>query len=290
MRIHVKYWRKEIRWRIDDGDENDVGNGNGRAKDPSIYESSVSLEPGVHTFHAIDTAGDSWHDGYWEVIDNLTQQTVAGGAGAGKVVGKGGATSFTLGADGSGTAAPPPPTGASSSSLPPPPPPPPPPTCRFAFGETYQLNGIATIPQGGLVLALAPPAPVSLTACGDQQSGPGLFMRVGDSPHDGPFFERMAQQSGATEKGVPSRLYLLRMRVEAATPLPPLNEADQAKAPDHLTASPRAQHTLVYTDDSGVTHRFRFTLFVNNVLNLAVLKADGSAERGDHMYQYTAAV
>ena len=96
--------------------------------------------------------------------------------------------------------------------------------------------------------------------------------------------------SRATEKGVPSRLYLLRMRVEAATPLPPLNEADQAKAPDHLTASPRAQHTLVYTDDSGVTHRFRFTLFVNNVLNLAVLKADGSAERGDHMYQYTAAV
>jgi len=68
-----------------------------------IYE-TMDMSPGEHTINYIDSYGDGWHGGYWEilpgVVDALTASqvsAVAGGPTDGLVEGSGGSTTFTIG-------------------------------------------------------------------------------------------------------------------------------------------------------------------------------------------------
>ena len=67
-----------------------------------IYE-TMEMSPGEHTINYIDSFGDGWHGGYWEilpgVVDALTASqvsAVAGGPTDGLVEGSGGSTTFTI--------------------------------------------------------------------------------------------------------------------------------------------------------------------------------------------------
>ena len=81
----------------------------GRFPVGSVYEDEhdyyvpVSLAPGTHTFHAVDTYGDSWQGGWFEIYDSHLD-TIVGGEESGVVPGAGQDFEFSVrGADASDT-------------------------------------------------------------------------------------------------------------------------------------------------------------------------------------------
>jgi hypothetical protein len=90
--ISIEAWGSEMGWDID---------GAGVGVSPGTYsnhgsvadvEVSVSTT-GEHTFSFVDSFGDGWHGGYWEV-QNACGQTIAGGQHLGQVHGHGGVATF----------------------------------------------------------------------------------------------------------------------------------------------------------------------------------------------------
>lgn len=73
-------------------------------EDNHDYYEVMTLPQGIHTFSYLDSYGDGWHGGYWEILPGaVTAATAAGvtpilgGPVEGLVEGSGGATSFVLG-------------------------------------------------------------------------------------------------------------------------------------------------------------------------------------------------
>eukprot|EP01046_Picozoa_sp_COSAG06_P033338 COSAG06_NODE_3396_length_5405_cov_6.327554_7_plen_474_part_01 len=101
VHIHTLTWANEISWNIDNGQTF-----SGFADNNDYYE-VVSLPSGDHTINFIDSYGDGWHGGYWEIlpgdVDASTAVGVtplAGGPTDGQVSGYGGELTFTLSDDG----------------------------------------------------------------------------------------------------------------------------------------------------------------------------------------------
>lgn len=93
VQITTVDYANEISWNIDGGREF------GPYDDNSVYEESVELSSGSHTFNYFDSYGDGWHGGYWTLIDPTDQTQVAGGEVEGQVSGAGGQTAFVIGTD-----------------------------------------------------------------------------------------------------------------------------------------------------------------------------------------------
>jgi hypothetical protein len=86
VHVHTLNWANEITWNIDGGSDY------GPYQDNSDNYEELSLSIGTHQLHAMDSYGDGWHGGYWEVLDQCEPPgLVAGGAdGVGLVQGNGG--------------------------------------------------------------------------------------------------------------------------------------------------------------------------------------------------------
>ena len=76
-------------------------------EDNNDYYEALTLPEGQHTMNFIDTYGDGWHGGYWEILPGAVDagsaaglSPLAGGPTAGLVEGSGGETSFVLGSGG----------------------------------------------------------------------------------------------------------------------------------------------------------------------------------------------
>eukprot|EP01043_Picozoa_sp_COSAG02_P045391 COSAG02_NODE_4143_length_5719_cov_8.765480_2_plen_1748_part_01 len=90
--IAVVNWGNEMGWDIDDAG---VGVQPGTwGMQENVDDVEVPLATtGEHTFSYVDSYGDGWHGGYWEVR-NACNQVIAGGVDAGQVQGSGGTSTF----------------------------------------------------------------------------------------------------------------------------------------------------------------------------------------------------
>ena len=92
VHIHSVIYSNEITWTID-------GAGTfGPYPDGAESYEELQLSAGMHTIYVMDSYGDGWHGGYWEVTDSC-DTLVAGGPDAGQVYGSGGEYQFELNAD-----------------------------------------------------------------------------------------------------------------------------------------------------------------------------------------------
>jgi hypothetical protein len=112
VHIHTLDWANEITWNVDDGQY--FGTDPVVFADNSDYYEAMTLSPGDHTINYLDSYGDGWHGGYWEILPGALDATtavgvaaLAGGATEGLVTDAGGTTTFALGAAVDGGATPP---------------------------------------------------------------------------------------------------------------------------------------------------------------------------------------
>ena len=99
VRVVTRNWANEIQWNIDGG----ITYPSDVYPDNLDIVVKVDVPEGVHTFYYIDSYGDGWHDGFWELMDS-NGMTIAGGCPAGQVQGSGGAATFCIGGDAAGCA------------------------------------------------------------------------------------------------------------------------------------------------------------------------------------------
>ena len=104
VHIHTLDWANEITWSVDGGQIFGV---TPPFEDNNDYYEALTLPEGQHTMNFIDTYGDGWHGGYWEILPGAVDagsaaglSPLAGGPTAGLVEGSGGETSFVLGSGG----------------------------------------------------------------------------------------------------------------------------------------------------------------------------------------------
>jgi hypothetical protein len=88
--ISTTSYGNEVRWNIDNGASN------GPYGNSAMNHQTADLTAGAHTFYAIDTFGDGWHGGYWQVSQDGA--TIAGGPTNGQVTGTGGGNTFYVAA------------------------------------------------------------------------------------------------------------------------------------------------------------------------------------------------
>ena len=120
--ISTATYSSEITWSIDDGSPTTP------SADNSVQSYTIELNTDTdHAFHYVDTFGDGWHGGYWEIKDKCGI-TMAGGENAGQVSEAGGTYIIT------GSAI------RGSHPCPPAPPPPPPNPCRFPFDWNHFIT------------------------------------------------------------------------------------------------------------------------------------------------------
>ena len=83
---------EEVSWSIDEGDS--------IPKQPyaegSTNTVTLTLPEGRHTLYFIDSWGDGWDGGYWQVEDTPGGTLLAGGPSAGAVAGYGGEAEFCV--------------------------------------------------------------------------------------------------------------------------------------------------------------------------------------------------
>lgn len=140
MHIHTTTWANEITWSMDGGFEFGISP---VYEDNSDYYEVVSLSVGQHVVSTMDSYGDGWHGGWWEMVDGCENQ-IGGGETEGLVEGNGGEYEVTVPACGESftvpeTAAPPP-----DPPPPPQPPAPPPPAPPIADPLTSAIETVAT--------------------------------------------------------------------------------------------------------------------------------------------------
>lgn len=83
IHVHTLLWGNEITWNMDGGVEY------GPYADYSTSAEPMMLNIGEHHINVMDSYGDGWHGGYWEVI-NGCGDSIAGGPDMGQVAGFGG--------------------------------------------------------------------------------------------------------------------------------------------------------------------------------------------------------
>ena len=91
-------WGSEISWNIDGGNSRTYAGTSGMTgHNGDTHMDSVLLVPpvvGQHTFAFIDSFGDGWHGGWWELTDGCGQ-LIGGGEVDGQVEGHGGIFNFS---------------------------------------------------------------------------------------------------------------------------------------------------------------------------------------------------
>ena len=80
VRVHVLWWGDEITWRLS-GDEHAYG----PFPDMSDTYTTRVVGLGTHSLIALDSYGDGWQGGWWEVRLTQTEELLAGGPRAGLV-------------------------------------------------------------------------------------------------------------------------------------------------------------------------------------------------------------
>ena len=89
--IHTASTANRVSWKIDNGPT--YGSyGNSRT-----ISTTMSLFEGMHVISFFDSGNIGWSGGFWEIKDNSTQKTIAGGSVAGRVRGAGGEAQFCVG-------------------------------------------------------------------------------------------------------------------------------------------------------------------------------------------------
>eukprot|EP01043_Picozoa_sp_COSAG02_P034390 COSAG02_NODE_2401_length_8945_cov_4.251752_1_plen_597_part_10 len=91
VKIQIATWGEEIVWHIDDHSERYTNGNNGEYL---VHELAVPYDEDLHTFTFVDTFGDGWHGGWWQLL-NSCGGTVGGGPVDGQVLGSGGAFTFS---------------------------------------------------------------------------------------------------------------------------------------------------------------------------------------------------
>ena len=71
VHIHTRVWGNEITWNIDDGHVF------GPYQNYQDYYEPIVLLAGEHTISYMDSYGDGWHGGYWEISSG--NDVIAGG-------------------------------------------------------------------------------------------------------------------------------------------------------------------------------------------------------------------
>eukprot|EP01052_Picozoa_sp_SAG31_P022979 SAG31_NODE_1858_length_7061_cov_60.221201_9_plen_510_part_00 len=95
VHIRSEHFAHEIQWRIDDASFMPAS-ALGGYENHYDYYTTVSVNPGLHTFAFFDTFGDGWHGGYYELLDEDTS-VILGGSIDGLVEQSGGQASFCVG-------------------------------------------------------------------------------------------------------------------------------------------------------------------------------------------------
>jgi hypothetical protein len=88
VNIHITSYGNEIRWSIDGGQTTTYSSSHRSHVHPVVLPTD-----GHHIFTYMDTYGDGWHGGYWEIVD-ACGGTIGGGAVNGQVNGNGGEFDF----------------------------------------------------------------------------------------------------------------------------------------------------------------------------------------------------